>query len=118
MNARFDNDIRKNTNVEFIQTDKGTGTRTTFGKSDENSYLNNIMIILHNLANIKDNLIKSLEAKGKTKQQAKRIVEDEINSSLHLQVLIDMVNQEKHGYPLTLHIRSHKNPLIKILPKH
>ena len=113
LNARFDNDIRKNTKVELIETDGGIGTRTTFGDSDENTNLNAIMIILHNLANIKDNLIKTLITKGKTEKQAKKIVEDEINSSLHLQVLIDLVNQEKHGYPLTKFIRSNKNPLIK-----
>src|SRR5690606_10114039 len=40
-----------------------------------------------------------------------QIVENEINNSLHLQVLIDIINQEKHGYPLK-NKRSFKDPLI------
>lgn len=113
LNARFDSDIRKNTNIEFIQTSQGTGIRNTFGKNSENENLNQIMIILYNLASIKDNLIKELQTKGREEKQAKDIVEGEINNCLHLQVLIDLVNQEKHGYPLTKHKRSNKNPLIK-----
>ena len=26
-------------------------------------------------------------------------LETEINNSLHLQILVDLVNQDKHGYP-------------------
>jgi hypothetical protein len=40
-----------------------------------------------------------------------QIVEDEINNSLHLQILIDIVNQEKHG-SLLKKPRSNKNPII------
>ena len=58
--------------------------------------INKIFIIFYNLASLKDNIKNCLEKKGLDKN----LIEIEINNSLHLQVLIDIVNQEKHGYPL------------------
>jgi hypothetical protein len=79
------------------------------GNDDEEVIINKIFLILYNLASLKDNLKNCLKNKGVNPQ----IVEDEINNSIHLQVLIDIVNQEKHGYPLTKSNRSNKNPLVK-----
>jgi len=102
----FEEDVEKHTNVE--EWKNGKGVTLTYGKYDEEELLNKIMSILYNLASLKDNLKNNLEKNGFNPQ----IVEDEINNSLHLQVLIDIVNQDKHGSPLRKP-RSHKNPVIK-----
>lgn len=109
LNERFDEDVNKYTNVELWENRKGFSL--TFGKTDENILTNKIISILHNLASLKDNLKNCL----RNNKYDPQIIEDEINNSLHLQVLIDIVNQEKHGCPLTKNIRSFKNPVIKNL---
>jgi len=78
--------------------------------SDEEILRGHIEInkIIDNIANLKDNLKKSIELSGKPK----KIVEDEINSSLHLCLITDLDNQIKHGYPLNRK-RSNKDPQIK-----
>lgn len=84
-------------------------TKITFGDSEESEISNKIMNILHNLANFKDNLKNAIQKKGLNPE----VVEDAINKSIYLQVLIDLVNQEKHGYPLKKFKRSNKNPRIE-----
>ncbi len=105
LNERFDEDIDKHTNVELCEN--GQGFSLTFGNMDEEIVLNRIMAILHNLSSLKDNLKNCLKNNG----HDPNIVENEINASIHLQVLIDIVNQEKHGTPLKKS-RSNKNPII------
>jgi hypothetical protein len=80
-----------------------------FNPIDESQVLNQINNIIANLANIKDCLKNRLERRGDNP----KIIEDEINKSSHLQVILDLANQEKHGYPLTTTRRSGKDPLIK-----
>ena len=41
------------------------------------------------------------------------LVEKEIDNSLYLQLIADLSNQDKHGYPLTKTRRSGKDPLIE-----
>lgn len=108
LNARFENNIENHTNYQFYEMEGEKRISITFGTTDEKKLINPIMIILHNLSNIKDNLKKSLKEKGYDPQ----VVEHEINNSLHLQILVDIVNQEKHGTPLN-NCRSQKNPIIK-----
>lgn len=115
LNGRFNDEIAvyvTHDQKEEINPDK-TKTTTysfsyTFGKDDQETIVNKIFIILYNLSSIKDNLKNIFKSKGINPKQ----VEDEINNSIHLQVLIDIVNQEKHGYPLKQTNRSNKNPLI------
>ncbi len=71
--------------------------------------INQINNVISNLANIKDCLKKKLQDRGDDPQA----IEYEINDSLYLQLVLDLSNQEKHGYPLTKTSRSQKNPLIK-----
>lgn len=68
---------------------------------------NDINIIIHNIANLKDNLKNLL----KSKKINDKIVENYIDSSIHLKVIIDLANQEKHGYP-TNSRRSKLDPKI------
>lgn len=109
MNARFDDDYKKHTNIKFIETKGGTGVSLTFGKDSKADVEAKIFSVLHNLASLKDHLKNCLQKNG----HDKNLVENEINSSLHLQVLIDLVNADKHEYPLTKTKRSNKDPIIK-----
>lgn len=80
-----------------------------FNPKDEPTVLNQINIIISNLANVKDCLKNKLNNRGDNPQ----VIENEVNSSLYLQLILDLSNQEKHGYPLTKTRRSKKDPLIK-----
>lgn len=79
-----------------------------FNPDDEPKILNQINSVISNLANLKDCLKKKIEESGNDP----KVIEDEINNSPHLQVILDLSNQEKHGYPLTKTRRSEKDPLI------
>lgn len=105
INERFDEDINKHTNVELWKN--GKGFSLTFGNTDKDVILNKIFTILHNLSSLKDHLKLCLKKNG----YDSKLVELEIDKSIHLQVLIDIVNQEKHGAPLK-RPRSNKNPVI------
>jgi len=115
LNERFDDEIAVYTTV--TKDEKKVDEKTTefnfkveyhIGKHDQETLINRIAIILYNIASLKDHTKNHIKNIGGSPQ----IVEDEINNSLHLQVLIDIVNQEKHGYPLRSR-RSLKDPLIK-----
>ena len=80
-----------------------------FNPNDEPKVLNQINSVIANLANIKDCLKQKLKQRG----DDPKIIENEINNSPYLQVILDLSNQEKHGYPLTRTRRSGKDPLIK-----
>jgi hypothetical protein len=107
LNGRYDDDIA----VYVTHKLENETEQITFkvGNLDEEEMINKIFIIFYNLASLKDNIKNCLEKKGLDKN----LIEVEINNSIHLQVLIDIVNQEKHGYPLKKTNRSGKNPLIK-----
>lgn len=107
LKGRFDENIDAHTHYEFYERNGEQRVSITFGSNDEKKLINPIMIILHNLANLKDNLKNCLKSNGHDPQ----LVEDEINNSIHLQVLIDIVNQEKHGSPLKKS-RSQRKPVI------
>lgn len=106
MDARFDDKIENHVKVEEWRDKKGVSI--SFGNTSEDEILNKILTILYNLASIKDHLKNCLKGNG----YDAKIVEDEINKCLHLQVLFDIVNQEKHGTPLK-RSRSNKNPVIR-----
>lgn len=117
LGSRFDYDIKKHIKVENKteidqKREKGMCSVTiSFGNDNKHDIENKILIILHNLNNLKNCLEFSLIKIG---LDGKTIVENKINQSLHLQTLVDLVNQEKHGYPLpTNKRRSNKNPTIK-----
>lgn len=116
MNARFDDEVAVYANVtETTEKINETESLYTFkveykmGKQDMETLVNKISIILYNISSLKDHLKKKLVEVGGNPN----LVEDEINNSLHLQVVMDIVNQEKHGYPLTKTKRSNLDPKIK-----
>lgn len=108
LNARFDDDIWKHAHYHFYQRGNEQRVSITFGTEDETEVIGPIMSILYNLASFKDNLKNSLKDKGFDS----KVVEREIDNSFHLQVLIDIVNQDKHGAPLNRY-RSKRKPIIK-----
>lgn len=110
LNGRFDENILVGVHIDYGKNDHSHWMSMTVGNDDEETILNKIFIILHNLASLKDHLKNCLKTKGYNP----KVVESEIDNSLHLQVLIDIVNQEKHGYPLTKSNRSGKNPILKM----
>jgi len=82
----------------------------SFSSPDEEpKILNQINNIIYNLSNIKDCLKKNIKKRG----DDPKVIESEINNSINLQLVVDLANQEKHGYPLTKTRRSKKDPLIK-----
>jgi hypothetical protein len=104
--SRVDIDYKKYIKVTHLE--KGVSVALP-GHGDPLKIAADIYSIIHLLATLKDHLKNQLVKQGLNKN----IVEREIDSSIHLQVLIDLVNQDKHGYPLTKHIRSFRNPVIE-----
>lgn len=92
MNGRFDENILRGIKIEYGQTEKTKWMEMTIGNDDTETIINKIFLILYNLASLKDHLKNCLRSKNLNQN----VIEDEINNSLHLQVLIDLVNQEKH----------------------
>lgn len=80
-----------------------------FSPNDKPKVLNQINSIIANLANIKDCLKQKLIQRDDNPD----FIENEIDNSLYLQLILDLSNQEKHGYPLKKTRRSEKDPLIK-----
>lgn len=109
LKERADYDLQKGILTEVSHTPSEVGIKVNFGTRSESEILNKIFIILYNIASLKDHLKNALKQTGKNEN----VVETTINSSPHLSVLIDLVNQEKHEYPLTKYIRSHKNPILR-----
>ncbi|GAB5418979.1 MAG: hypothetical protein Crog4KO_00400 [Crocinitomicaceae bacterium] len=108
LEGRYDDDVDKYTEIK--EWEDGKGMSFIFGQEDESDTLNKVMIILHNLASLKDHLKNTY----KENSLSPSIIENEIDKSIHLQVLIDIVNQDKHGSPLR-NPRSKKSPVIRDL---
>jgi hypothetical protein len=106
LNIRVDDDYKRHVKVELI--DKGA-SYTLPGKENQTTIDSKVLSIIRSLGTLKDHLKECLVAGGHKGQ----IVEDAINSSLHLQVLVDIYNADKHGgYPLD-NPRSKLNPSPK-----
>ena len=107
IDEQFDGDILANSVV--------TKTHRTFnykfGNKTPDQLSNRIFTVLHDLATLKDHSVNALNKKRVP--GSKNIVESLINSSLEMQVLMDLVNQDKHGYPLMKYKRSKLDPIIK-----
>lgn len=108
LNQKFEGDVLEHMQTKNnIDGDKFTISITFDAKHNENETINRINNMIGNLANLKDHLKTKLNQQGGNSQK----IEDEINQSLPLQIILDLHNQEKHGYPLTKK-RSKKDPKI------
>lgn len=104
-NSIIDNDYKRHAKIDPLEV----GVKVTLPAKDGPIKIkNDIFAILHHLATVKDHLKKHMERN----RQNKQLIERAIDSSIHLKVLIDLVNADKHGYPTTTN-RSKKNPVIK-----
>lgn len=105
VSSRIDHDFKRHIKIDQIEQ----GVQITLPAIDSKVKVeNDIYSILQHLATLKDHIKNHLEFQGKDK----KIVEGVIDSSLHLKILIDLVNAEKHGYP-TKKNRSGRNPIIR-----
>lgn len=77
-------------------------------EKDQLEATNRFLHLIISIANLKDHFKNYIKA-----QNINLNIEDFINNSFHNSLIIDLANQEKHGYPLTKSNRSKKNPLIK-----
>ena len=79
----------------------------SFTRDQNKSETTNIaFVIIEHLAKLKDHLKNEM---GDRKQ----LVEDHINQSLELQLIMDLSNAEKHGYPLSRPERSQRSPRLQ-----
>lgn len=97
---------------EFEENGKQIFTVTVGGgiANDDEKFeaFNRMILIIHHIANLKDNLKKFLSEKN----LEEKVIEDRISDSLELSVITDLSNAEKHGYPLTKFKRSKLDPKI------
>lgn len=107
INERFDYDFHKYGTIEE-QENENYCSIVINSSPDKVLLINKVMLILYNMASLKDHFKKQLTIK----KLDQKLIENEIENSLHLQVLIDIVNKDKHGDPLTKQERSKKNPRI------
>jgi hypothetical protein len=80
----------------------------SFGTMEETEMIERIFNVINNIASLKDHLKNKLESLGKDP----KLVEDMINGSKELCLILDLWNQDKHGYPLKKTNRSNLNPQI------
>lgn len=114
VNARIDSMVMDNVNLTHEKTISWWVISLTFDYgNNESDNLNKILMIVHNLANLKDHLKSQLKLKGKSDKN----IENEINKSDFLKIILDLSNQDKHGYPLTKTRRSEKDPKILNIEK-
>jgi len=93
--------------AEFLEIAHDVSSKISHFKTKENKVLNKLNMIVSNLANLKDHLKNLVEQLGGSKQK----IENKISESRFLQVIIDLNNAEKHGYPVSRK-RSNLDPKI------
>ena len=107
VNARFDKDIKKRISLQKIETTDFVEVKMSINETSEADTINKVMTIIENLAKLKDHIKNEISRKNGDNQ----IIENEIDQSNELQILIDLYNFDKHGYPLRRE-RSNKSPQI------
>ncbi|MCO6163661.1 hypothetical protein [Flavobacterium sp. NRK F7] len=100
----------ENNGKRYLTVKLGAGITTEDEKLD---FFNRIILIIHNIANIKDNLKKFLSERNLNQKVVEMIIDD----SIHLSIIADLSNSEKHGYPLTKTRRSKLDPKITNIRK-
>ena len=115
IDQRYEDDVLQHmqTRTESKEDGKFTIIIDFNRKHDENETINRINGIVSSLANLKDHLKKKMEERSGNSQA----IEDEIDKELPLQLILDLNNQEKHGYPLTKSRRSGRDPKIVNIAK-
>lgn len=105
LDATVDDDYQKHFKIER----NGESVTTTFpANGDKLALENQTWEIIHLLGTVKDNLKKAIVREGGDGEFVERC----INESPYLQILMDLWNADKHGYPVR-RSRSGKNPKIQ-----
>jgi hypothetical protein len=105
LGQRYDDDIEKHI-VQQTTTNDGRHFRheVRFGASDAAERENKVMAAIGAVADLKDHL--------KRRSRGPRLVEDLINDSEVLSLIVDLHNKDKHGDPLSITHRSGRDPHI------
>jgi len=107
INKSSDDEIEKYVHIRQISPGQ---FQITFDKGQEESESTDIVFaIIEHLAKLKDHIKNIIEERGGDKKN----IENEIDKSLELKLIIDLANAEKHGYPLTKPERSKRSPKIQ-----
>ena len=106
--SKVDGDVQRYVKVTVDGQIAGTqyDAVLTFDGGQSNAQIENVVsTTTEHLAKLKDHLKNRLGEK-------KNLVEEKINDSLELQLVMDLSNAEKHGYPLDTE-RSNRSPRMQ-----
>lgn len=108
LNKRCELEIKPQVNISRKVSGDVQEIGFSFGAMDETEMIERIFSVINNIAVLKDHLENKLELIGKNPKP----VEDMINSSKALSLVLDLWNQDKHGYPLKKTNRSNLHPRV------
>ena len=108
LGQKADGEIQKHIKIRGMESAGSSEQNVliTFDNThDEAGATNIVLAIIEHLAKLKDHLKRKVG-------ESSHSVENMINQSLDLQLIMDLSNSEKHGYPLTRPARSHRSPRV------
>lgn len=108
LDKRYELDIKPQVNISRKVSGDIHEIGFSFGAMEETEMIERIFSVINNVASLKDHLKNKLESIGKDP----KLVENMINNSKALSLILDLWNQDKHGYPLKKTNRSKLNPQI------
>ncbi len=108
LDKRYELDIRPQVNISRKISGDVHEIGFSFGAMGETKMVERIFSVINNIASLKDHLRNKLESIGKDP----KLVESVIDDSKALCLVLDLWNQDKHGYPLKKTNRSKLNPQI------
>lgn len=108
LDKRYELDIKPQVNISRKVSGDIHEIGFSFGAMGETEMIERIFNVINNIAGLKDHLKNKLESIGKDP----KLVENMINGSKALSLVLDLWNQDKHGYPLKKRNRSNLNPQI------
>ncbi|MEK7632857.1 MAG: hypothetical protein AAB473_03625 [Patescibacteria group bacterium] len=109
LNSRLDSNIESRIRVEHgVEGIYHTVSVSFDGGTDVADLGNKVGWIIGGIADLKDNLKNEVRRRG----MSSGLIENKIKGSPHLQLIIDLANSQKHGYPLTKPERSGRSPKI------
>jgi len=108
LDKRYELDIKPQVNISRKVSGDIHEIGFSFGAMEETEMIERIFSVINNIAGLKDHLKNKLESIGKNP----KLVESMINGSKALSLVLDLWNQDKHGYPLKKTNRSNLSPQI------
>jgi len=93
IDRRLDDNIKEHITIKHKENGKHWQVMISFGEENKAEILDQIFIIISHIAKLKDHLKNLYKSKGGNAQ----LIEDEVEFSEYLKLVIDLDNQEKHG---------------------